>query len=215
MDAAEEIFAERGYYGSSFREVSTKAGAALGLINHYFPTKESLFQAIVARKFRLLFGLVSDSLAESERLPNPTPKDIIRGFLLPFLSACVNDRHSLRNYMRLTSNFMSAYRVPEIGPSLQSLQPISDLFFASLRRVLPGLTARQHDAGVYFVEAALIFMVQDVGFLAQLTEGNFHTDRIDELIEPAATFFAAGLEALRDQPLLTRPAHAIENTRPG
>lgn len=196
MDAAEAVFAERGYYGSSLREVSARCQSAIGLIAHHFPTKEALFRAVVQRKLDRLNAMVDQSLAESMAGGAAGSADVIRAFIAPFLAACARQDGEIRNYIRLTSHFMSAYTVPEVRPSLQSLQPISALFTRRLRELMPDMAERDFMIGVYLIEAALIFMVQDNGFLEALSGGLLPMDRIDDLVGPAAAFFDGGMAAL-------------------
>jgi AcrR family transcriptional regulator len=200
MDAAEAVFAERGYYGSSLREVSARCQSAIGLIAHHFPTKELLFRAVVERKLGRLNAIVEQSLAESVADGRTTGEDLIRAFIAPFLSACARHDDEIRNYIRLTSHFMSAYTVPELRSSLESLLPVSTLFTRRLRVLMPDMPERNFAIGVYLIEAALIFMVQDNGFLDALSDGLLPMDEIDSLIGPAAAFFGGGLTALARLP---------------
>lgn len=59
-EAAVELFAERGYYGSSLPALAAKAGVSPGLIYRYFASKEALanelFQQWHARLMDLLFS---------------------------------------------------------------------------------------------------------------------------------------------------------------
>ncbi len=47
LESAFEIFAAEGYGGLSMRKVATRAGLALSNLQHYFPTREDLFAAII------------------------------------------------------------------------------------------------------------------------------------------------------------------------
>lgn len=196
MDAAETVFATRGYYGSSLREVSARCQSAIGLIAHHFPTKELLFHAVVQRKLDRLKAIVEQSLASAMADGAADSEDVVRAFIAPFLAACARQDGEIRDYIRLTSHFMSAYTVPELQPSLQSLQPISTLFTRRLRQMMPDMPQRDFMIGVYLIEAALVFMVQDKGFLEALSGGILPMEQIDSLIEPAAIFFDGGMAAL-------------------
>ena len=196
MDAAEAVFSERGYYGSSLRDISSRCGAALGLINHYFVSKEDLFNAVIDRKRDVLAELVRRSLESASGSGGGDVQAVIAAFVSPFLRACAQNSGEISNYIRLTSHFMSSYGAPEITPALLRLKPISDLFDEHLRRALPNADAEQVAIALYFIEAALIFMVQDRGFLRSVTDGRFDVAAVNELIRPAATFFAAGVAAL-------------------
>lgn len=47
LQAAQEVFAEHGYHGTSIKEVARKAGVATGTIYLYLRNKEALFTALV------------------------------------------------------------------------------------------------------------------------------------------------------------------------
>lgn len=46
LEAAEEVFHEKGYNGTRMREIAERAGTNKGLLHYYFKTKERLFEAI-------------------------------------------------------------------------------------------------------------------------------------------------------------------------
>jgi AcrR family transcriptional regulator len=46
MEAAEELFAERGFDGTSVRDIAEKADVNLAMISYYFGSKEKLMQAL-------------------------------------------------------------------------------------------------------------------------------------------------------------------------
>lgn len=46
MEVAEELFAEKGFDGTSVRDISDKAGVNLAMISYYFGSKEKLLEAL-------------------------------------------------------------------------------------------------------------------------------------------------------------------------
>lgn len=57
LEAAYELFAEKGYRGSSMREIAEKSGIKAGSIYNHFKNKEELFEAVFIEKhplFRIL-----------------------------------------------------------------------------------------------------------------------------------------------------------------
>ena len=44
---AEALFAERGFDGTSIREIAEQAGATKALIYHYYDSKEALYQTLL------------------------------------------------------------------------------------------------------------------------------------------------------------------------
>ena len=47
IQAALDLFVERGYYGTKTSQISRRAGISEGLLFHYFPTKEILVEELV------------------------------------------------------------------------------------------------------------------------------------------------------------------------
>ena len=49
LAAAESVFAERGFAGATMSVIAARAGAPKANIHYYFPTKETLYRAVIAR----------------------------------------------------------------------------------------------------------------------------------------------------------------------
>ncbi len=47
IQAALDLFVERGYYGTKTSQISKRAGISEGLLFHYFPTKETLLEELI------------------------------------------------------------------------------------------------------------------------------------------------------------------------
>lgn len=49
LDAAEAVFAARGYRGATTREIANRAGLAKRMLFYYFPNKEALYRGVLDR----------------------------------------------------------------------------------------------------------------------------------------------------------------------
>jgi AcrR family transcriptional regulator len=75
-DAAEELFAQKGYYATEIHDITQKAGVATGTLYVYFPDKLSLFLHLMdslGRKLRheirlAKMSMTTDSIADGERI---------------------------------------------------------------------------------------------------------------------------------------------------
>ena len=61
LDAAEFVFTEKGYSGTSMRSIAEKANANLGAIHYYFGTKEALVRRVLERN---LMSVVEDRMVK-------------------------------------------------------------------------------------------------------------------------------------------------------
>lgn len=70
IDAAHQLFAEKGFAGTSMRAIAERAGLALGGIYNHFHTKEAIFSEVLISKhpfhqvFPLLLAAPGDSITE-------------------------------------------------------------------------------------------------------------------------------------------------------
>jgi len=63
--AAAELFVERGYAGTSMREIAGRVGLLAGSVYHYYPAKENLFLAVQKEGFRQIIERVERALRGS------------------------------------------------------------------------------------------------------------------------------------------------------
>ena len=87
LDAALDLFADKGFFGTSLRDVATAVGVRESALYNYFPGKDALFEAILAahqdsrmeRLAPLADGPIGDGRALLLRLANST----IDGYVEP------------------------------------------------------------------------------------------------------------------------------------
>ena len=62
LEAAEEVFHEKGFDGARMQEIADKASINKGLLHYYFKTKDSLFEAIFSIAFRKMLAQIQSIL---------------------------------------------------------------------------------------------------------------------------------------------------------
>ena len=50
IDAAEQLFADQSYEGTSIRQITDLAGVRLALAHYHFESKERIFHEVLARR---------------------------------------------------------------------------------------------------------------------------------------------------------------------
>ncbi|MCW1427804.1 TetR/AcrR family transcriptional regulator [Novosphingobium sp. JCM 18896] len=200
LDASEVLFGSNGYLGTSLRDIAEQAGVRMGLVHYHFGNKHEILDAALERKLGLLRETIAASFAQAdEKAAGELDLEaMVTAFILPFLHAVSTDEDPLRSYIIMTSHLMSSYRLPELRPILGKLSSISEILVDRLKRHRPEIGEKNLLAGVYLIEAALIFMVQDSGFLDDLSQNHHSVGRLEDIAQPALRFFASGLESLQN-----------------
>jgi AcrR family transcriptional regulator len=68
IDAARELFYEKGFMGVSVREIAKKADVNLALLHYYFRTKDNIFKIVFDEAFTLLFSKLNKALVSDKGL---------------------------------------------------------------------------------------------------------------------------------------------------
>ena len=73
INAAVELFADKGFEGTSIRDIATRANVNLAMINYYFGSKEKLFECMVEQKAAYTKDILeeivnNDKLTEIEKI---------------------------------------------------------------------------------------------------------------------------------------------------
>jgi AcrR family transcriptional regulator len=78
LDAAERLFAERGYEATSLQDVGTEAGVSRGTPSYFFRSKEQLYQAVLTRCFAQVRSAVQTGRERARRSGEP-PDVVLAG----------------------------------------------------------------------------------------------------------------------------------------
>ena len=68
IEAARELFYEKGYMGTTVRDIANKADVNLALLHYYFRTKDNIFKLVFDGALALLFGKLNKALTSNKTL---------------------------------------------------------------------------------------------------------------------------------------------------
>ena len=69
LKSAEELFAEKGFDGTSVRDIAQKADVNLAMTSYYFGSKEKLLQVLIEQRFASSFELLEGMLRDNKMAP--------------------------------------------------------------------------------------------------------------------------------------------------
>jgi AcrR family transcriptional regulator len=141
LNAAESIFAEKGYNASSIRAIVNAAGVNIAAVSYHFKNKETLFKEVAERRI-LAIESKRFAMLEANMLANngsPTLEGIVRSFLEPLAYEMKNNGKIPKMLVRI---FVEA---PEIKERLlRSLfEKTRSRFLEALQLVYPGLSGNE------------------------------------------------------------------------
>jgi len=193
LDAAEELFMQHGFEGTSMRHLTSRAGVNLAAVNYHFGSKHALIEAVFRRR---LDPMNAERIAALERLQDPSPEKIIRAFVGPSLSLIADSAGGGRNFIRLLGRTYSE-PAKEIRALIgQMYAPAMERYKAALKRALPQMPEDELVWRMHFMFGTLAYTLAATDTV-QLIAGCKPEDRYDAALleERLTAFLAAGLHA--------------------
>ncbi len=199
LDAAEAVFANTGFDGSTTRAIAEQAGVNAALIHYYFRSKERLFEAVFARRSDAINDRrrhLKDALFTDGRTPQL--KEILDAFLRPTIELGRDEEHGGHNYTRLLVHVATGTDERSRRMTGQQYNAIALEFVDAILAVVPGLTRERAVWGYLQGVSVGVILMARTGRAADLSDGQCHDDDVEEVIARASTFIAAGIRALAD-----------------
>ena len=200
LDAAEELFAQRGFEGVSVRQIMTMAEADVSLAYYHFKSKRDLFDQVMLRKVEYLNEIRLKALEDVEmRHPDdePTVEEIIGAFTKPLLQLLADDHEEWNHYYQLIAQINNS---PEMGGELMSryFDPLVSRFIDALKRALPDSDPADLYWSYHFLSGALTLTFAETGRIDNLSGGICRSTNVASVIDRMPAFLAAGFHALCD-----------------
>jgi AcrR family transcriptional regulator len=198
LDAAERLFAQRGFHGVSLRDIAQAARVDVALSSYHFGGKRELFTAVFERRAEVLNRERLELLEAVRRtaLPGvPTIEAIVNAFTLPLLERAARGGAGWKSYFALVAWVNNS---PEFGPVMMTrhFDPLVDRFIAVLHEALPGCPPREIYWGYHFLSGALTLIFAETGRIDKLSDGLCRSSDLDSVLERLAPYMAAGFRAL-------------------
>lgn len=202
LDAAEELFAKRGFDGVTVRQIMSGAGADVALAYYHFKSKRDLFDAVLLRRAKTLNEMRLAALEEVEkRHPNDPPsiEEIIGAFTHPLLDVLAKEPEEWRDYMALIAQINNS---PEWGGALMTryFDPLVKRFLDALRRALPDCREEDLFWSYHFLSGALTLTFAETGRIDNLSDGLCKSSDMEAANARMPRFVAAGFRALCGPP---------------
>lgn len=163
LDVAEKLFGERGFDATSLRDITTEAGVNLAAVNYHFHSKDSLIDAVIARRVEPINRKRQEMLAAAG--PHPSVEQILVAFLSPIVEQDVAVMAPLMGRLLATPD-LSRFQLFK-----KHMGPVAQRFTAALVSALPDLNETEVMWRLTFTGGAMAHILARSSQIQELTGG--------------------------------------------
>ena len=193
LGAAEELFAQHGFAGTSLRQVTTRADVNIAAVNYHFGSKENLVNEVFRRR---MDEMSARRLAQLKTALQQHPGElepVLAAFVEPAL-AMAQDRHGGGAFIRVIARAyaekndnLRKFLSNQYGHVLRD-------FAKAIAGCVPALDKEQLYWRLDFLSGALTYAMADFGLIKR-PAGMSEKAHSDKAAEHLIRFAAAGLRA--------------------
>lgn len=201
LDAAEQLFAEFGYHGVTLKDVAARVGVSSTLIHYHFKGKESIFEAVWARRAPLSARNRLEAMKRyaEEAGDNVTVEGALRAWIDTDLNSQLQDEQQWAAFGKIAAQANSA-----AGWGAEKMtkyfNPVVLALIELLKKALPECDEARIFWGYHFVSGAMTHNMARTGRLDELSHGLCSSADFESIKHYMATFMAAGFKAICQGP---------------
>ena len=197
LDAAEQLFAEYGYHGVTLKDVAARVGVSSTLIHYHFNGKESIFEAVWARKAPIS---ARNRLEAMRRYAEEAGDGItVEGALHAWIDTDLNVQiDEADQWIAFGKIAAQANSTGDWGAEKMTkfFNPVALALIDLLKRAMPDCDEETIFWGYHFVSGAMTHNMARTGRLDELSHGLCSSDDFVSIRKHMATFMAAGFKAI-------------------
>jgi AcrR family transcriptional regulator len=196
LDAAEKLFVDNGFSGTSLRSIIKEAGVNTASVHYHFGSKEALIEAVFERRVAELnrerLKRLNDLEAQYGDRTAPL-EDVIRAFLLPVMRRYCAGGHegAVPKLMGRAVTEPDGIREPIRG----AFREIAERFGRAIARAMPGLSREEVEWRLHMMVGVMVFTVTGPILHCDKIHQFYRSQDHREATERLVQFLAAGMRA--------------------
>jgi AcrR family transcriptional regulator len=190
LDAAENLFCQRGYEGTSIRDITTEAGCNIAAVNYHFSGKEQLYQEMFRRRLVRNLDAYFRAIERVCSGENPTLEKLLYEFVRPILESA-RQQDPWSKVLRLMVREALNHRL-EMETILREIKSMFlDQMAGAFMQLVPAMDERAARRAVFSLDSLvlhpILFMEYYTYFLPDLS--------VQEIADQIVRFAAAGIRS--------------------
>lgn len=198
LDSAEELFAQRGFYGVTTREVAKAAGCDDALIYYHFGNKQGLFEAVFARRATIANEVRRVSLRAYERAN--AGAITVRGAVAAFINPVIDlSQSSDRGWTSWFAMVAQVDNTPWGGDIIHRFfDPVVYDLIAVIKQAFDNVPDRELYWAYNFLAGSMMLALSESCRVDRLSYGLCRGSDMDSVRERLIDFCAGGFQDMVD-----------------
>jgi len=197
LDAAEQLFADKGFNGTSLREITGVAGVNLAAVNYHFGSKKELIKAVMSRYMDELSPKLESALSLlCQAEIKPSLHEVFSAFVEPLLGLSGFRENGTSNFLQLlgrgytdSQGFLRWFLTTQY-PNVFSH------FTQAVHKAYPELTTEEMFWRLHFTMGTIVFTMSSSEALIDIAQNDFNKQLdIEAVINKVIPYVAAGVAA--------------------
>ena len=194
LDGAEALFAERGFDGTTFREIAKQAGVQLSVTTYHFASKQALFEDVIARRAAALAEQRALAMQALRGRQDWQAEDLVLAMVGPLLAFSISGDPGWKAYGRLIALIGSDNRWLSLVE--RHFNQTATLFIEVFLERFPGVPRVKAARGYSFLVGLMLAVFTQSRRIDALSEHAYSGADLETSVSELVPFVAAGLRAL-------------------
>ncbi|KJG26586.1 TetR family transcriptional regulator [Photobacterium iliopiscarium] len=196
LDAAELLFAARGFKATSLRVITATAGVNLASVNYHYGDKKGLIRAVLSRYLEQFMPALKMELMTLHQRDKFTMEEVFLCVKQPLLTLNSCKTNGTTIFMSLLGRGYTDVQGHLRWFITTHYDDVIHLFISAVRRAYPCLDPETLFWRLHFTLGAAVFTMASSTALCEIAVNDFsHHIKIDDLINRLVPYLAAGVAA--------------------
>ncbi|AQZ95597.1 TetR family transcriptional regulator [Halopseudomonas phragmitis] len=198
LDAAEQLFAEKGFAETSLRLITSKAGVNLAAVNYHFGSKKALIQAVFVRFLNPFVASLEQELDRHQREGGSSLslEELLEMLVRQALAVKPRSGNDLSIFMRLLGLAFSQSQGHLRKYLGEVYGKVFHRYMHFLMQAAPQLPPQELFWRVHFMLGSAAFTMSSMKALRAIAESEFGSQAgVDDVLHLMVPFLAAGMRA--------------------
>jgi len=196
LDAAEQLFADKGFEAVSVRDITQLAKTNVAAVNYHFGSRDALLGLVM---MRYMVPINEERLARLETIERKGSgkaaplEELIDAFVRPLATQVRKSDLSERLFYKLTGRIFAEQGDGMPAQIEDQLRPVIERFTRSFAKALPTIPTEELVWRIHFLAGGMIYLLTHQELVHRLSGGASGAPTIEATLSRFIRFAAAGL----------------------